>query len=189
MREDPRALAAQILAEAEKAGTLREEPAEPEDPGEMPDPVENPEGAKAWSQKLRAFHEHKAASLVAGLEQKVEQRLAPLDEMRKAQAFHQEKVTLQQNLKVDDDVMTEVLAESERLKKDRVYAWESIRDRVLARRAAAAKKEKLKTGEVGTEMKPGLPRTGARKPVPKPTGDTAKDIERELDHEGVEFSD
>lgn len=187
MREDPRGLAKEILSIAESGGWLKDEPPEPQDPGEMPDPIEDPQGAREWGAKLRRFQDFQAQKLVSSFERKIEDRLAPLEQMRQAQANYQQRTALQQRLKVDDDFMNEMLQESERLRKDPNYAWDSIRDRVASRRAAAAKKAKLQENGGVAEMRPGLPRTKARRQKPKPSGELGKDIAAELDFEGVPF--
>ena len=178
LREDPAGLIADLQTYIPKA------PAEPEGPGEMPDPISEPGEFAAWMKTSLEFARQ------SGIQQ-VRTEIAPALNLAQQQAQYQQRQAIKQALQADDSMMAEISALEAEIKKAPEAGYRTLKELVTLRRqlAGTAQKKKSAISEAlaGSEEKSGLPRTGAARPRPKPTGDPMGDTIAELAHEGIKY--
>jgi hypothetical protein len=177
--EDPRAVIETLRRQA--ADRLEEETAAP---GEMPDPLSDPDGFREW---YAADVKHRQAQHEQALKAR-DQEINAIKGNLQSDAARRERATLQQTFGFDDDEMGEFEAEMQRIQADKAYAFQTIADRVKAKKGKvvkkAATKKQVREAVQGEEERSGLPNTGVRAKV-APTGNPALDVLNQLEAEGL----
>ena len=178
LKNDPAGLMADIQA------MIPEKTAEPEGPGEMPDVISDPEGFSAWlDAKVNTAKE-------VGRKE-VEERLAPAMTLAQQVQVAERRRTVQTTLEAGDTEMDEITALQGEIQKSPETGWKVLQEVVQLRKIVAGKVEKkkadLKEAQEGSEERPGLPRTGATRQRPTPTGDPTKDAIEELKFQGHSY--
>lgn len=166
--------------------------AEPTDPGtDIPDPVEDPKAYRAYWQAFRRWNDYRLEKAVAEREAKVRKEIEPAVALAKQTAAIAKMKSIQAEIKASDEEMSEVLKLADDARTDPNKGFALIAEVVrLRKELSKAKDSKTKVAADaarGMEEKPGLPRAGAVRQKPKPTGNLTRDIAAELAHEGVPF--
>jgi len=164
----------------------------PADPGDdIPDPVEDPKGFKAYWVASKRWNDHRLEKAVAEREQQVRKEIEPAVALARRAAAVEKVKSIQDGIKATDEEMAEVLRLADEARTDASKGFSIIAEVVRLRKEVAT--AKAKNGKAaaeaarGMEEKPGLPRTGAVRQKPKPTGNLTRDIAAELAHEGVAY--
>jgi len=164
---------------------------EPQDPGEPPDPTEDPKAFGAWMVARDRYRDSVAEKRQAERERKLVESMEPARNLAAQAQAARKMQAIKEKLKASDEEFAEVMQVAARARTSEEEGFSVIAENVRLKKELATLKagRQKQTAEAirGTEERPGLPRTGARRQRPEPTGNLVRDVAAELAHDGVAF--
>lgn len=189
IKKDAKGFIHKMIQELDQRGLLPNEVAGPSDPGEMPDPSIEPAEWKQWFNATQARDAWKREQEYTDRERKLQEQQAPVDQLLQRVNLVEQIKADQKTLEADDEEMGEIVKLHQQAAGDRNAALKVMQELVRLRKQNATRKAVVKEAKAGTEEKPGLSRTKARRARPRPTGDPMTDVLAELEHDGVKIPD